>query len=308
MSDELKPCPFCGEDLNQHGDFSVHPYGTCFFSEWEFDALNVEKWNRRTAPVSAPMGQELPPIEYDKSADRTYIPLPGGWEIQTKGNGSTFRIAHAQQQTRWQVLEDRLHEPLEAMARDTRNMIEQYAERIRQLERELAERASHPEILDGCGQCPRDTPYGPATCGKCMEAAERKTASIDTAEFWRLVWEWRNAYDEGPAERNKRAHEALIAYIDGRTAGAAPEPANQAAPNPDANPARDPLYDKAVMIVRARNRASVSLVQRELLIGYNRASRLFDAMEAAGVISPVSMDGYRTVLAAAPTPMNSRKE
>lgn len=65
--------------------------------------------------------EELTPIEYDQAMQRTYIPLPGGWEIQTKGTGSSFRIAHAQSRQRWIVMDDRLHEPLEAMARDVRN-------------------------------------------------------------------------------------------------------------------------------------------------------------------------------------------
>ena len=34
----------------------------------------------------------IDPIDYDAEMDRTYIPLPGGWEIQTQGKGSTFRI------------------------------------------------------------------------------------------------------------------------------------------------------------------------------------------------------------------------
>jgi len=59
---------------------------------------------------------------------------------------------------------------------------------------------------------------------------------------------------------------------------------------------QDPLYDKAVMVVRALNRASVSLVQRHLMIGYNRASRLLEAMEKAGVVSACSEHGHRTVI------------
>jgi hypothetical protein len=141
------------------------------------------------------------------------------------------------------------------------------------------------------------------TDGRFAAGAITASASIDTPEFRELVDALLREY------WSLETHvAALIAYIDSRTAGTAPEPARQPAPNSDADPTRDPLYDKAVMIVRARNRASVSLVQRELLIGYNRASRLFDAMESAGVISPASMDGYRTVLAAAPTPKNSGKE
>ncbi len=38
------------------------------------------------------MERTMGPIERDEGMDRTYIPLPGGWEVQTKGNGSTFRI------------------------------------------------------------------------------------------------------------------------------------------------------------------------------------------------------------------------
>lgn len=59
----------------------------------------------------------------------------------------------------------------------------------------------------------------------------------------------------------------------------------------------DPLYDKAVMVVRANQRASISLIQRHLVIGYNRASRLMDSMESAGVVSAAASNGDRTVLA-----------
>ena len=59
QAERAAPCPFCRGELNQHGDFYVHPYGACFFSEWEFDALNIEKWNRR-APAVGEDG--LPPL------------------------------------------------------------------------------------------------------------------------------------------------------------------------------------------------------------------------------------------------------
>lgn len=58
----------------------------------------------------------------------------------------------------------------------------------------------------------------------------------------------------------------------------------------------DPLYEQAVEVVKAHNRASISLVQRHLRIGYNRAARLLEAMESAGLVSPMSNDGARTVL------------
>lgn len=60
----------------------------------------------------------------------------------------------------------------------------------------------------------------------------------------------------------------------------------------------DPLYDRAVELVRAHKRPSVSLVQRHLQVGYNRAARLLDEMEAKGVVSPMGAAGERTLVAA----------
>ena len=59
----------------------------------------------------------------------------------------------------------------------------------------------------------------------------------------------------------------------------------------------DPLYDQAVEIVLKNRRASISLVQRHLRIGYNRAARLVEQMEAAGLVTPMQSNGNREVLA-----------
>ncbi len=58
----------------------------------------------------------------------------------------------------------------------------------------------------------------------------------------------------------------------------------------------DPLYDQAVDIVLKNKRASISLVQRHLRIGYNRAARLLEDMEKAGLVSPMQSSGNREIL------------
>ena len=59
----------------------------------------------------------------------------------------------------------------------------------------------------------------------------------------------------------------------------------------------DPMYDQAVAIVLKTRRPSISLVQRHLRIGYNRAARLIEQMEQAGLVSPMGGSGNREVLA-----------
>ena len=59
---------------------------------------------------------------------------------------------------------------------------------------------------------------------------------------------------------------------------------------------QDPMYDQAVEVVLKKRKASISLVQRELRIGYNRAARLLEDMERAGLVSSLSTSGQRDIL------------
>jgi S-DNA-T family DNA segregation ATPase FtsK/SpoIIIE len=63
---------------------------------------------------------------------------------------------------------------------------------------------------------------------------------------------------------------------------------------------QDALYDQAVQVVMDTRKASISGVQRRLKIGYNRAARMVEAMEAAGLVGPLQSNGTREILA--PTP------
>jgi S-DNA-T family DNA segregation ATPase FtsK/SpoIIIE len=66
------------------------------------------------------------------------------------------------------------------------------------------------------------------------------------------------------------------------------------------DPEQDALYDEAVKIVTTERKPSISYVQRRLKIGYNRAARLLEAMENAGLVGPLQSNGAREVLVPAP--------
>ncbi len=68
----------------------------------------------------------------------------------------------------------------------------------------------------------------------------------------------------------------------------------------NSDPEQDPLYDEAVNIVTRERKPSISYVQRRLKIGYNRAARLIEAMESAGLVGPLQSNGAREVLAPPP--------
>ncbi len=67
---------------------------------------------------------------------------------------------------------------------------------------------------------------------------------------------------------------------------------------------QDPLYDQAVQVVMETRKASISGVQRRLKIGYNRAARMVESMEAAGLVGPLQPNGTREIL----VPMTSAED
>jgi len=68
------------------------------------------------------------------------------------------------------------------------------------------------------------------------------------------------------------------------------------APLDSADAEQDPLYDQAVQVVMETRKASISGVQRRLKIGYNRAARMVESMEAAGLVGPLQPNGTREIL------------
>ena len=107
-------------------------------------------------------------------------------------------------------------------------------------------------------------------------------AYVADEEVHRVVAAWRTAGE--PEYIYEVTDEALDANGNGNGEG-------------QAVGEQDPLYDAAVRIITESRRASISLVQRRLRIGYNRAARMLDDMEIAGVVSAADSSGSREVLA-----------
>ncbi|MFZ9550826.1 MAG: DNA translocase FtsK [Hylemonella sp.] len=85
-------------------------------------------------------------------------------------------------------------------------------------------------------------------------------------------------------------------YLEGVLEGGSAD-GDEAAPGEGGTSAeKDPMYDQAVEIVLKNRKASISLVQRHLKIGYNRAARLVEDMEKAGLVSAMSSSGQREIL------------
>ena len=108
-------------------------------------------------------------------------------------------------------------------------------------------------------------------------------AFVDDDEVHRVCDDWR-----------RRGEPAYLEEILEGTHEAGPAPGDEDAGGGDSE--SDPLYDQAVAYVLESRRASISSVQRKLKIGYNRAARMIEAMEAAGVVSEMQSNGQREVL------------
>lgn len=93
-------------------------------------------------------------------------------------------------------------------------------------------------------------------------------------------------YDESILSAPKEVNDALPSAFRDESAASDPE--------------NDPLYDQAVEFVTRTRRASISSVQRQLRVGYNRAARMIETMEMAGVITPAEENGRREVIAPPP--------
>lgn len=112
-------------------------------------------------------------------------------------------------------------------------------------------------------------------------------AFVDDDEVHALVDEWKS--------RGKPD------YIDAVTTGVGEEgmlPGEKQESGGDDE--SDPLFDEAVAFVTETRKASISSVQRKLKVGYNRAANLVEAMEAAGIVTPMGSNGSREVLAPPP--------
>lgn len=82
-------------------------------------ARGIEARSAETEPSAANHGALLPPIDHDDQMQRSYIPLPGGWELQTKGNGSTLRLLNKNTDERHPIVgPDHIIEFIERMALD----------------------------------------------------------------------------------------------------------------------------------------------------------------------------------------------
>ena len=103
-------------------------------------------------------------------------------------------------------------------------------------------------------------------------------AYVGEEEIIRVVNDWKNRQS--------------VSYLEEVTKS----PELSEGPNGDSDEEKDEFYDQAVAFVIDSRRASISAVQRKFRIGYNRAARLIETMESAGIVSEMNSNGNREVL------------
>jgi S-DNA-T family DNA segregation ATPase FtsK/SpoIIIE len=103
-------------------------------------------------------------------------------------------------------------------------------------------------------------------------------AYVGEEEIIRVVEDWKNRQS--------------VSYLEEVTKS----PESSEGPNGESDEEKDEFYDQAVAFVIDSRRASISAVQRKFRIGYNRAARLIETMESAGIVSEMNSSGNREVL------------
>ena len=109
---------------------------------------------------------------------------------------------------------------------------------------------------------------------------------VDDHEVHKVVADWKRR--GAPNYLEEITDEAMVSSI--------PVPGFSGSEDGEDDPEADPLYDEAVAFVLESRKASISSVQRKLRVGYNRAARLIEQMETAGVVSPMGSNGSREIL------------
>ena len=125
-----------------------------------------------------------------------------------------------------------------------------------------------------------------ATCSTCRRAPACRSACTAPSSPTTRCTRW-SSYLKNAGQARVHRGRARAGRGRGRRARGAGESRRREA---------DPLYDQAVEIVLRTRRPSISLVQRHLRIGYNRAARLIEQMERAGMVSAMQSNGNREVL------------
>ena len=111
-------------------------------------------------------------------------------------------------------------------------------------------------------------------------------AFVDDHEVHKVVADW----------KRRGQPNYLTEITDESFSASVPVPGFSSSDSSSQDDESDPLYDEAVAFVIESRKASISSVQRKLRVGYNRAARLIEQMEASGVVSAMSSSGSREVL------------